>query len=634
MSKLFRRTWERQRYGRAGAISSPLPARTGTDGAISGASFAAPVKVFTSATAAFVAGDVGRKIRITGTPSNRYNGLFVIDSINSGTSVNLRHNHNVGGTPTSDARFYENGSSIVWKILESCTFVADTAGDMEDFYAGSYIFIDSSNVANKGLWLISHRVDSQTVLLSKSYVYWITDNNPYTDYIIEATEDFQAQTGLRWYVIDRQPMSVPDRFELYIQYMIDAGWSMYQNRGHNTTIQSYRDVILKSTGEPDALIPGGKAMFYRYVMYGVRVGPQAVNTNALLTCCAVYQHWDATLTAVAPGQGSGGCRGAAGTNPIAVASGGGTTISSGSSGPWNLYPWRTGGISWLERGRSDIPDASVFWDYSWFGDRDEMFISENAHTTGISSQTWVRMQFGHFKTMGSNPNIVTAINNITSGANKDVNVGTVDITTLTPPYAVGDNITLIGRKSSSPAEYVETTTIVSFNNGDPSNRLVRVANVSMAFGNGPDTLKLQIGEDPFPVAVMESTNTTYVPHLHNLSKQAVTTSLFGSPGRDFDTVNMGNASTGFEIYAAGFANQDPNRKTGKHGLLAVGIRNDTNGEFRGRWRYYWDLPDYKWAMGTKFLVNSTDVYVACSPSTTGITVAMGPMTKAMAGIYT
>ena len=263
MPRLFRRTWERQRFGRAGAISSPLPARTGTDGVISGASFAAPVKVFQSATASFTGTDVGRKIRITGTPSNRYNGLYVIDSINSATSVNLRHNHNVGGTPVSDARFYENGTVINWKICESCTFVADTAGDIEDFYPGSYMFIDSSNVANKGLWLISHRTDSQTVTLSKSYVYWISDNNPYTDYIIEATEDFQAQTGLRWYVIDRQPMSVPDRYELFIQYLIDAGWSMYQQRGHHTSLQTYRDVVLKSTGEPDALIPGGKAMFLR-----------------------------------------------------------------------------------------------------------------------------------------------------------------------------------------------------------------------------------------------------------------------------------------------------------------------------------------------------------------------------------
>ena len=156
----------------------------------------------------------------------------------------------------------------------------------------------------------------------------------------------------------------------------------------------------------------------------------------------------------------------------------------------------------------------------------------------------------------------------------------------------------------------------------------------MAFGNGPDTLKLQIGEDPFPVACLQSMTTTYVPYLHNLSKQAVTTVVQGSPGRDWDSVNFGSSSTGFEIYSAGFGNQDPNRKTGKHGLLAVGIRNDTNGEFRGRWRYYWDIPDYRWAGGIKFVVNGTDVFVGVSPSFSGGSVVTGPMSKAMAGIYT
>jgi hypothetical protein len=210
MPKLFRRTWERQRYGRAGAISSPLSARTGTDGAISSATFSSPVKILTSATAAFVAGDVGRKIRLSGTPSNRYDDIYVIDSINSGTSVNLRHNHNVTGTPTSDAKFYQDGTSITWKILESCTFTADQAGDIEEFYPGSYIYIDSTNTANRGLWLISHRVDSQTVYLCKSYISFITDNNPYTVFNLDAVSDFQAETGLRWYVTDRQPSTVPD----------------------------------------------------------------------------------------------------------------------------------------------------------------------------------------------------------------------------------------------------------------------------------------------------------------------------------------------------------------------------------------------------------------------------------------
>lgn len=634
MSKLFRRTWERQRYGRAGAISSVLSARTGTDGAISGASFSAPVKILTSATASFVSGDVGRKIRISGTPSNRYDGMYVIDSINSGTSANLRYNHNVGGTPTSDAKFYENGSSITWKICESATFTADTAGDIEDFYPGSYIFIESTNAANKGLWLISHRVDSQTCYLAKSYVCWVSDNNPYTLYTIEGTQDFTNETGLKWYVIDRQPMSLPDYYELFTQFLVDTGWTFLQSRGNNTTLQTYRDCIFKSTGEADALIPGGKAMFYRYSLTGVRgTTAQSINSSGVGVTGAVYQHWDPTLTATLPGQGSGGVRGSNNANGSVAARGGGVAYSNGNNFAWSSYHVRPISLSWLERGRGDIPDAAVFFDYTFFGDRDEIQVATNM-AGQASSIPYTRLQFGHLKVMGSNPNIVTAINNITSGSNKDVNVGTVDVTTLTPPYAVGDNITLIGRKTSSPAEYVETTTIVSFNNADTSNRLVRVAAVSMAFGNGPDTLKLQIGEDPFPVANAEGVTTTLTPYLQNLSKLANATSLLGSPGRDYDATNFGSASTSFEIYSAGFSEIAPNRKTGKYGLLAIGVRNTTNGEFRGRWRYVWDCPDYKWAMGAKLIVAGTDVYVYVSPSFSGGGNAYGPMSKAMGGIYT
>ncbi len=632
MSKLFRRTWERQRYGRSGAISSPLSARTGTDGAISGASFAAPVKAFTSATASFVASDVGRKIRITGTATNRYDGVYVIDAVNSGTSVNLRLNHNVGGTPISDAKFYENGTSITWKILESCTFVADAAGDMEDFYPGSYIFIESSNNANKGLWLISHRVDSQTVYLCKSYVFWMSDNNPVTFFTIEGTEDFQAQSSLKWYVIDRQPMSAPEYYEMWVQFLIDCGWTLYQQRGAHTTLTTWRDTVLKSTGETDALIPGGKAMFLRYCMIGVRgTTAQSVNGSGVGMASAIFQHWDPTLTATTPGNGSGGVKASANLNDLAAANPA-NNFSNGNSFSWSQYPWRQASVSWLERGRSDLPEQFAFSDYAFFGDRDEF--SSNVSMFGTAGAiNYSRYQGGHLKVMGSNPNIVTVINNVTSGSNKDLNTGTIDIAGLTPPYAVGDNITLVGRKTSSPAEYVETTTIVSFNNTDTSNRLVRVAAISMAFGNGPDTLKLQIGEDPFPVAMNSQINATYTPFLHNLSKLANATTLLGSPGRDYDATNFGSTSTGFQIWSAGFNEIDPNRKTGKFGLLSVGVRNTTNGEFRGRWRYWWEVPDYRWPMGAKVLVGGTDAYVVVNPGTTTNMVMNGPMTKAMAAIF-
>ena len=75
----------------------------------------------------------------------------------------------------------------------------------------------------------------------------------------------------------------------------------------------------------------------------------------------------------------------------------------------------------------------------------------------------------------------------------------------------------------------------------------------------------------------------------NISKY-VPVRIFDQGGVPQGGIAFGSSSTNFEVYSAGYLNQDPNRKTGKHGLLAVGIRNDTNGEFRGRWRYSWNIP--------------------------------------------
>jgi len=147
-----------------------------------------------------------------------------------------------------------------------------------------------------------------------------------------------------------------------------------------------------------------------------------------------------------------------------------------------------------------------------------------------------------------------------------------------------------------------------------------------------DTLKLQVGEDPFPVAVVQIQGFTEALYLQNLAKLANTTSLLGSQGRDYDATNFGSSSTSIEIWSGGFSNQDPNRRTGKHALLSIGLQNATNGEFRGRWRYRWYIPDYRWTLGTKF-VSGSDVYVAVATATAGMSFAIGPMPKAMAGIY-
>src|SRR5579863_1510925 len=150
MPRLFRRSWEQRKIGHAGQITSPLPSRTGTDGVIYGGNINGPAPVgtasanFTSATAAFVASDVGRKIRLEMTIGNRYDGAYVIDSVTSSTVVVLRKNHNVGGTPKSPARFLENCTQVIWTILPSCTFIADEYGDIQSWDPGSYLSIRSA----------------------------------------------------------------------------------------------------------------------------------------------------------------------------------------------------------------------------------------------------------------------------------------------------------------------------------------------------------------------------------------------------------------------------------------------------------------------------------------------------------
>lgn len=627
MPKLFRRTWERQKYGRAGAISTPLSARTGTDGAIAGANFTTPVAVFTSATGAFVASDVGRKIRLSGTASNRYDGNYVIDSVNSSTSINLRFNHNVGGTPASPARFFENGSSITWRIHESCTFTADAAGDIEDFHPGSYLYVESTNLENRGLWLISHRTSSSVVTLSKSYIWFPIDNNPFTVHTIDATTDFIAETSLRWYITDRQPMSVQDSYETILQFYVDCGWSLWQQRGHHTTLGTLRDVVLKSIGETDPLIPGGKAMYLRWGVGGSRSGVKVWGFMDM--DAAIYHHWDPAQTATAPGSGVGGTKTTTNYsgNPKAAFPSSGWAASNG--GMWTIYPFRySGSTSFVTTGRNGLLDQAHFTDWSMFGDADEVFVNGSCYG-GVNAQNTAKLTFGHLKVVGSNPNIVTVINNVTAGTNKDLNTGTVDIAALTPPYQVGDKITIIGRKTAAPAEYVETTSIVSFNNTDPNNRLVRVANLALAYGNGPETLKLQIGEDPFPVVVGGWTSNSTQGFLHNL------TNLGNATGRDHDATNLGSSSTLFEIWSLGFGEIDPNIKTGRYGILALGVRNTGIGEVRGRYRYYWDIPDYIGSLGLKMVAaNGTDVYVLVAPIYNGGCIANGPMSKVMAGIYT
>lgn len=634
MPKLLRRTTASKRYGRQGAISAPLPARSGTDGTFAG-TFAAPSVNFNSATAAFVASDVGRIIRVTGTVNGRYDWAYKINSVVSSTQVTLRYNHNIVGLSPSPARFMENGTAIAWKILESATFTMDAVNDAEPEIAGSQIKIESSNPNNKGVWFVSERINSQSVLICKSYIWFATDFTPYTTYSIEQPVNFVAETGLEWKTVDRQGSNPCDAYIIRIQFLIDAGFAFWQNRGSNATLSCIQDIVLRSTGETDPLAPGGKIYYVRAPMQMTRTGAQTSSLNGFFPGpIALYQHWDHTLTAGgSPGQGSGGVKGSNAGSSIAGASGGAAPLGAAI---WN--PPFTGpntALDFNRRGRNDLPDSSVFYDYTYFADKDEAYILEWGVGGHIAPGNFMSVHFGLMAPISAgNPNIVTATNTITAGANRDINVGTINLQTLSPPYSIGDNITLVGRKTSSPAEYVETTTIVSFDNTDTNNRLVRVANASMAFGNGPDTIKFQIGEDPLPLFNYERTTiiSAGIPYLQNASKFANATVVNGSAGRDCDLLNFGHLASQTDTSGVVFTALSPNRKSGKQGVKGVQIINNANTETRGRMRNISVTYGGKYTLNTTFIVNGVDVYLVLFTNDSVNALLIGPMTKALAGI--
>jgi hypothetical protein len=625
MPKLFRRSWERQKMGKQGAITLVRSAREGTNGAFSGTA-ASPSAQFTAAGANFTASDLNRLIRLVDTPNaQRFDGVYIIDSVVNSDTVVLRYNHNVPGTPTSLAVFREIASGVTWKILESCTFTVSGADDtIEDFQAGSNITIETGVAANRGTWLVAHRLSATQVILSKSYIWYIADHlaaNTQKAFWIDHFGDFTEESGLRWYLHDRQTFTAPDQGEVILQALIDMGWTVFQVRGPSTTMNLSRDIILRSQGEDNTGISGGKAMFLRFVMYGTaRTGTAPLHSfgNYYITM-GVYMHWDPTQTAGgSPGNGIGGLRFNNSATDYAVPPG----VGPGTAGGMWAMGTDVGDVQ-NGSGRGGLPASQVWLNWSVFGDRDEFWVFTNRE--GLNTG-WTHAGLSHLKLVGgTNPNVVQVTAPFTSGTNKTLNVGTVDVQALTPPYQIGDNISIIGRKTTATAEYIFTSSITAFNNTDPNNRTVTISNADTAMGNGPDALKCQFGEDPFPVCAEGGTSTGFVARLHNLTRLAHAT------GRDHDTTNQGSISTDFNAIG-NFGELNPSRRSGKWGLIAVYVKNTTSGEVRGRFRYHFRAQVNKFPLYKKLVFANNDVYVFASPLNTTEGIWVGPMSKTMAGV--
>ncbi len=627
MPKLFRRSWERMRSGKRGAISAVKSARTGSNGAFSG-TMSTPSSQFQASGALFTSGDLNRLIRITGCPNQgRHDGVYIIDSIVDTDNVVLRHNHNIPSTPASLAMFREVGSSLTWKILESATFTVSGDDDLfEDYHSGSNVTIEvATNPNNKGTWSITHRTSSTVVQLSKSYPFYVADylaagivNNG--AFFIDHFGDYIAESDMTWFCHDRQPFNSFDLAEIVIQNLIDMGWTMYQARGPSNSMLVHKDVVLKSAGEDNTNISGGKAMFLRITYWGSgRSGtaPLHVFTNSWMEM-SLWHHWDPTQTATLPGNGVGGVPFNNSTQYHVPAT---TNMGASSgSGPYgaDIEDPQNGS------GRGGLPAGQLFLNYTMFGDRDEFIYYANRE--GVATTTW-HATLSHLRLAGgTNPNVVQITQPFTAGASKNVNVGTVDVAALTPPYAVGDNVTIIGRKTSATAEYIFTTSITAFSNADPNNRIVTLSNADTAMGNGPDTLKVQFGEDPFPVVVHQSSGNTFSPRLHNLSR------LANATGRDHNATTFGSLATDFNALSV-YTEVDPSRRSGKWGLTAVYVKHTANAELRGRFRYRYRGVPTKFPLYKKLVFVDNTIYVFLGTEGSAADgLYVGPMSKAQANV--
>ncbi len=647
MSLIYRRTWEKPVFGRNGAISSSLPARSGTDGAFGGSpTWSAPLATFTSATASFVAGDVGRIIRLGGvgttvtnsTPSNRYEGLYIISSINSGTSVELRVNHNTGSA-ASPAQFGEAGSSIAWRIMESATFTADAAGDLAAYNSGSYVVIEGdSNSANNGMWRISHYLTNQTCIISKSYIWWPIDVTTMSYFVADAGATFvNVASGLQWSLADREPLNGADAALMCRQAAIDAGWVLWQQRGNSSSAVMFWDDILRSTGETSADLPDGKIQYLRMnnLAYSRISQGQFSAINFYMT---PFLSWDRTATATLPGNGLAPLRsGSAASNT----SGTNTTPTGSSSNgdfTWDnisVLGLNSNGCNLILPGRGGQPWRIYRRDFLMIGDADELTFYTNDSGTGTTASTQQLLTLGTMKLVGSNPFTSALAAAATGGgtATLTVNTGTQDF--ATKGYAVGDRVTVRGLRVGTP-EYIESGTIATFSGSSPNFTMTLTALqstwASNGYGGGSDSKKAFIGQDPFCMAILSNgVGGGAAFRMHNASN------LGNATGKDWDASSFGTTSVSASSLAA-YTNLSPNMRTGNKGVLGVEGQINTNSEFRGSWRYIRTMECRDVTQGKKFIdPTAGTVYVGVVPAVgslwnTNSLVVFGPISKAQAGV--
>ncbi len=398
------------------------------------------------------AGTGGTMNNATMVNGNTYDGIYIIDAVNSSTSVNLRVNHNITatGAVTSPARFMETGSGITWTIPQTCTFAADGSSDFGVYTSGSYVVLEGdSNPGNNGIWQISNRTDGQHVTLSKNWFFTVPDSTVPTAILLDDPAPFLPQTGLRWSLTDRQSSIGSDAFEIVHQFLVDTGWQLWQQRGANAVQQVLRDNVYRSTGEVQTGTPDGKLVYLRMVHVGNRSSNGVYGYGGL--CFAGFLAWDCTLVAeyfasatagISRGSGIGGMSSGATT-------GGGTGGSRGG----DFFACFPDGVGFagmgtdlnvnmqqlVNVGRAKTLLNYQFMDFILVGDRDEVamvFNQSGTSSNGGGGGTTpgggqMGTAFGFLQYIGQNPN-VSALSAVS------VNRGTITTGAVTGTFQSGE----------------------------------------------------------------------------------------------------------------------------------------------------------------------------------------------------
>lgn len=554
MAKTFRRTghvYQRHPTGAPdGVISAPIAKESGITGEVfsvnSGQGEAQRKRFWKGAGFFLPATDYeGRYCRIYNTPPDGSN-------LSTG-KTGFRHEDQIYLIKTVDgsgdfvelegARFEDDSTlaalTVTMDVFAGATFTAasavlpaepHTSNDAGPVVHQSLVF---PNPAAKKLslvpFMIGKRLSATSVIISD---------------LFGALDTIPTEASLEWYLKDRSAYSMRDMFYVMARFLLDAGWTLVQNRGRWLAGQStgfqrinFDDMVFFSDGEDNA-----KSMYLRMTLHhrnnqgttsadGAFGGTQD-STNDAGFSFALFPIWDPTIVHggsnvdrndgaginalmidpsitiqqnhhAAWDRNDGTSNGEPVWNPDQAAYG--TAIPTTVGGTFST-PWRE---SFFQKNNAYFTDASgsgfrphpmkfpmggTFHelDYVLFGDKDEVFFLIDQEGFGMNS-----IHMGSLEPLPSQIQhsfFTTAP--VRSGANSVVRVGTQNPEALPsgPNYQVGDNLQLVGLRVdgvdfaglSHTGEFIETAFIQAIGTVGAVGRITCVAKALLQTDDSDD----------------------------------------------------------------------------------------------------------------------------------------------------